>query len=172
MQEEQVKEIGLHEGQNSRDIRKEIRNESQQDVASRIPGFYQQKISRMENKRNLSEADKVKIAAALGVDVEDIKYLDKDRAMVKIFKENNTIAHDTATNASGLNGGDNNISDNAEMIFGGETYKIINPIDKVSELYERLNKKDQYIMYLETLLEGKDISFEDKKKKIFGDSEE
>lgn len=170
MQEEKVKEIGLHEGRNSKNIRK-IRNESQQEVANRIPGSYQQKISRMENKRNLSEQEKEMLAAALGVDVEDIKYLDKDRAMIKVFKENNTTANDPA-GTTGLNGSENNVNDNAEMIFGGETYKIINPIDKVSELYERLNKKGQYIMYLETLLEGNGINFEDKKKKIFGESEE
>lgn len=84
----------------------------------------------------------------MGVDVSDIEYFDKDRVVLKVYKENNPTAND-----------------NAELMFGD---KIINPLDKVSELYERLNKAEQYIVYLETLCESNNISFEEKKNKILG----
>lgn len=70
--------------------------------------------------------------------------------MIKVYKDNNPTAHD-----------------HSELLFGDILYKIINPLGKVSELYERLNKADKYIMYLETLLEANNINFSEKKKQIF-----
>lgn len=146
----ELKEIGLNQGENAKKIRENILGDSQQNVAERA-NTYQQNISRMEKKRELTEIEKHKLAKALGVDVSDIEYFNKDRVIVKVFKDNNP-----------------SVSDNSELMFGGESYKIFNPLDKVSELYERISKIEQYNVYLETLCETNNISYEEKKKKILG----
>lgn len=53
----ELKEIGLNQGENAKKIREDILGDSQQDVAEHA-NTYQQKISRMEKKRELNEIEK------------------------------------------------------------------------------------------------------------------
>jgi len=105
-------------------------------------GISQALVSFYEQKKEIEEDMIEKFAKALKVDPQLIKELEEDP--VTVIVENNTFENnkDTAI-ATGYIGGDNVVNNN-------------NPIDKITELFERLLEKEQEkIALLEKLLGGK-----------------
>jgi len=110
----------IHHGDNIRAIRRII-GINQYELAERM-NSNQQFVSRMENKEQLDEDTLQKVAKALGVSVDFIKEYDHDSSVQNYF--NNTI--------NTVNGD-----------------YLVNPLEKVTELYERLLKeKDREIAEL------------------------
>lgn len=111
-----------HHGQNIRRLR-DFRGIKQMELAKAMGEDYdQKKISAMENKEELDEETIAKAAKALGVKPETITNLDPEK--VNYF---NTFH------------GNNNVG----SVYGAETVFNFNPIDKITELYERLIQSEK-----------------------------
>lgn len=136
--------ICKHQGRNIAKWR-EILGLTQEQLAERM-NLTQNRISILENKESIPESTLTEIANALGVPVELIKEYDHNTNIC------NYITYVTNNNT-------NNVSDVKEGGVGVVNSQINNPIEKITELYERmLVDKNDYIQKLENRLN----SFEEK----------
>lgn len=116
-----------HIGRNIAKIR-EFKGIKQEALAIDL-GISQQAISKLENEENISDERLKQIADALGVSLDIIKNFDEERVIYHINNvQNNTVTDSTFENGSALNGQFNN---------------QFNPIEKLSELYERLLESER-----------------------------
>lgn len=126
-------EINSHIGRKIVRIR-ELRGMKQDTLASAI-GVSQQTISRIEQSELVDDDKLEMIASALGVTVEAIRN----------FNEDAIINHM------------NNIHNNHDNSVNAVVYYQMSPIDKITELYERLLASErEKIALLEKLVKGKD----------------
>ncbi|RAJ31154.1 helix-turn-helix domain-containing protein [Pedobacter cryoconitis] len=116
-----------HIGRNIAKIR-EFKGIKQEALAIDL-GLSQQAISKLENEENISDERLKQIADALGVSLDIIKNFDEERVIYHINNvQNNNVTDSTFENGSALNGQFNN---------------QFNPIEKLSELYERLLESER-----------------------------
>lgn len=115
----------IHHGENVRFFRDVMLGWSQEYFASKM-NIHQSDVSKLENQEVISEDKLKQIAKIFGIDANALQYRNlKNKAKTYIFELQ----------------GDYNVS------------KIINPLEKVSELYERLLKeKEQQIEELKSRL--------------------
>lgn len=108
----------LHIGRKIGRIR-ELRGMKQEALAAEL-GISQQAVSKIEQSENVEEEVLIKVATALGVQVEGLKKFNED----SIFQIINNTFQDSSSN-------NNNY------------LCTINPLDKVIELYERLLQSER-----------------------------
>jgi transcriptional regulator with XRE-family HTH domain len=105
---------------------RELRGMKQETLATEL-GISQQAVSKMEQSEEIDEEKLIKVAEILGVPVETIKNFNEESAIY-------------------------NIQNNYDNAANNVNYQN-NPIEKVTELYERLLKEaNQKIAALETKL--------------------
>lgn len=104
-----------------------------QKTLADLLGMSQQRLSQIESTKIVSDEILQKVAEATGVSVEDLKTMEEP---MSIYIENNNTFTDSSNDAISLG----NVSDHIEL--HPETH-IVNPIDKITELYERLLKAEQ-----------------------------
>lgn len=145
METEEKINSNVHHGHNIRRTR--IEKNMNQDILSEKVSMSQPTVSRYESMRIIEDDILERFAKALNVPKDYLKTLEEDAPSI-VF-ENNSITNNGGNNTqAGLNDGisnDNRITNN--------------PIDKITELYERLLKdKDDMIAELQQhieILEGK-----------------
>ena len=145
METEEKINSNVHHGQNIRRTR--IEKNMNQDILSEKVSMSQPTVSRYESMRIIEDDILERFAKALNVPKDYLKTLEEDAPSI-VF-ENNSITNNGGNNTqAGLNdeiSNDNRITNN--------------PIDKITELYERLLKdKDDMIAELQQhidFLEGK-----------------
>ena len=145
METEEKINSNVHHGHNIRRTR--IEKNMNQDILSEKVSMSQPTVSRYESMRIIEDDILERFAKALNVPKDYLKTLDEDAPSI-VF-ENNSITNNGGNNTqAGLNdeiSNDNRITNN--------------PIDKITELYERLLKdKDDMIAELQQhidFLEGK-----------------
>ena len=122
-----------HHGRNIKRLR-EMLGVKQDAIAFEL-NITQQSFSEMEQKEVIEEKMLEKIAAIMNIPIEAIKNMNEETTYNYINTFNN--------------------NDNAAYNF--QTYNF-NPVDKIIELYERLNKeKDEKIALYEKLLNDKKV---------------
>ncbi|WP_306353515.1 helix-turn-helix domain-containing protein [Flavobacterium sp. '19STA2R22 D10 B1'] len=130
-----------HHGRNVRRLR-EMLGVKQEAIAVELE-MTQQNFSVLEQKEEIEEKVLDKIAKALKIPVEAIKNMTEEATISYI---NTFNAEVTSTGAGGTIGNHNH-----------STFSF-NPVDKIVELYERLdNEKAEKIALLEKLLQDKKI---------------
>lgn len=137
METEELIEGRVHHGRNIRRTR--IEKNIKQDALSELVHLSQPAISKYEKMRVIDDEMLQRFARALDVPLDYLKNLEED-AQTVVF-ENYTV----------------NNSDKASASIGGyveKTNNSFNPIDKITELYERLLKeKDEKYEALERRLQ-------------------
>jgi len=113
----------LHQGLNLRRWRK--RKDVTQDEIAELFDISQQAVSDMEKREELKEEQLEKIAERLNITVDTLKYVEPS-------DEGNPINNSFTVNDTGVASGGNNKHD---LYYINCTF---NPLDKVTELYERL----------------------------------
>lgn len=116
----------IHHGNNIRRARS-IKDMSQESLGF-LMGMSQQTISRYESTKTIEEDKLDGFAKALGVPVEFLKKLEDDSTT--IFIENNNITNENNDKVQTNIIGSGQVEDNSTNTF--------QPLDKISELYERL----------------------------------
>ena len=120
----------VHHGHNIASARR-MKGLVQKTLADLL-GMSQQRLSQIESTKIVSDEILQKVAEITGVSLEDLKTMEEP---MSIYIENNS----TNTIEKGANVG--NISSAGEA--DNQTTYHVNPIDKITELYERLLKADQ-----------------------------
>ena len=118
----------VHHGHNIASARR-MKGLVQKTLADLL-GMSQQRLSQIESTKIVSDEILQKVAEITGVSLEDLKTMEEP---MSIYIENNS----TNTIEKGANVGSVNSS------YDFETTYHVNPIDKITELYERLLKADQ-----------------------------
>ena len=140
MEAEELTVGGVHHGHNIRRFR--IEKNMNQEVLSQLVHLSQSAVSKYEQMRVIDDEMLHRFSRALGVPFEYLKSLEED-AQTVVF-ENNTV----------------NNNDQASANIGGyveENNRVnnYNPIEKITELYERLLKeKDEKYAALERRLQN------------------
>ena len=140
MEAEELTVGRVHNGHNIRRFR--IENNMNQEVLSQLVHLSQSAVSKYEQMRVIDDEMLHRFSRALGVPFEYLKSLEED-AQTVVF-ENNTV----------------NNNDQASANIGGyveENNRVnnYNPIEKITELYERLLKeKDEKYAALERRLQN------------------
>lgn len=140
MEAEELQATGrVHHGHNIRRTR--IEKNIKQDALCSLVHLSQSAISKYEKMQVIDDEMLQRFAKALNVPVEELKTLEEEAPMV-VFEENNST---------------NNIETNNGGVVGTGCYEDRttnnHPIDKVTELFERLLKeKDERIAMLEEQL--------------------
>lgn len=125
----------VHHGRNIRIVRTS-QNVTQEDLAFRL-NLSQSKVSALELDEVIEDAVLDRFATALNVPVNFLKNFEPEEVINSYNVYENEIAMNQAENSQG--------DINIQKIIEREE-NIYNPIDKVSELYERLLKeKDKQI---------------------------
>ncbi|MBF0647363.1 helix-turn-helix transcriptional regulator [Dysgonomonas sp. GY75] len=120
----------IHHGENVRFVRDVILGWSQEYFASKMQ-MHQSDVSKLENQEVINDKKLKQIADELNVDVNALKYRNlRNEAKTYIFE----IQGDYNVNSS----------------------KVINPLEKVSELYERIVDLKEEIAVLKYKLEQAD----------------
>lgn len=142
METEEIKKGRVHHGRNIRRTR--IEKNIKQDALSKLVNMSQPTVSRYESMRVVEDEILERFAKALKVPVEYLQTLEEDASTI-VF-ENNTINNKDQGGANTQVGFvDDSIDDKRTNYF--------NPIDKITELYERLLKeKDEKYETLEKRL--------------------
>ena len=123
----------VHHGHNIASARR-MKGLVQKTLADLL-GMSQQRLSQIESTKIVSDEILQKVAEITGVSLEDLKTMEEP---MSIYIENNS----TNKIEKGANVGSVNSSyDENDNDF--ETTYHVNPIDKITELYERLLKADQ-----------------------------
>lgn len=122
----------VHHGHNIASARR-MKGLVQKTLADLL-GMSQQRLSQIESTKIVSDEILQKVAEITGVSLEDLKTMEEP---MSIYIENNS----TNTIEKGANVG--NVNSSGENNNDFETTNHINPIDKITELYERLLKADQ-----------------------------
>ena len=147
-EKEEVKVRNVHHGHNIR-LARMLKNIKQEDLAEKV-NTTQPNVSEHENAAVLDDELLQRYAKALDVSLEALKTME-DNASTVVFESNVVNNQDTAgaNTHVGYTNDDNNV--------------IFNPIDKLTELYERLlqEKDDKFaamerrVQNLEKLLSEK-----------------
>ncbi len=126
--------VRIHQGENVRFFRDVILGWSQEYFATKM-NIHQSDVSKLENQEVIS-ADKLKqIAKAFGIDVNALQH--------------HNLRNEATTHIYNIQGNYNKVEDGDYWNID----KYINPLDKVSELYERmLSQKDKEIEELKAKL--------------------
>lgn len=132
----------VHHGRNIRRTR--IEKKLGQEALSKLVSLSQPAVSRYEKTKVIDDEMLHRFARALDVPFEYLKTLEEDAKTI-IF-ENNTV-NNTENDQTGSHANIGFVSeDNRENVF--------NPIEKITELYERLlHEKDEKFAALERRLE-------------------
>lgn len=128
-----VERSKVHQGRNVRRAR-ENKGIGQTELADLVH-LSQPTVSRYEMMRKIDKDILLRFANALKVPVEYLETLEEDTQTI-IFENNNNVTNsDYAISSIG------NHNEAGESNF--KSAPIINPIDKISELYERLLKEEK-----------------------------
>lgn len=148
METEEIRNARVHHGHNVRRVRRE--KGLNQDALAESAHVAQQTISRYESMKEIDDEMLERFAKGLGVSAEYLKTLEED-APTLIF-ENNTVENQSGGSFStiGAVAGDANATNH------------FNPIEKITELYERLLSEEkakneqlqQRLLTIEEKLEG------------------
>lgn len=142
MEAEKLQRTGriIHHGHNIRRVRME-KNIKQEALCDEVH-MTQPAISKCEKMQVIDENILQRFAKALNIPVEDLKTMEEEAPSTVIFENNNTFT-----------------DNKGEVDFIGTTYDennnhaVYNPIDKVTELFERmLKEKDARILLLEKMV--------------------
>ena len=140
MEAEELTVGRVHHGHNIRRFR--IEKNMNQEVLSQLVHLSQSAVSKYEQMRVIDDEMLHRFSRALGVPFEYLKSLEED-AQTVVF-ENNTVNNNDQASA--------NIGGYVEENNRGNNY---NPIEKITELYERLLKeKDEKYAALERRLQN------------------
>ena len=114
-------------GENIRQLRR-MQGMNQRDLAEKMH-VTQQTLSNIENSEDVDDATLERVAQALGIPAEIIKNYDHERTINYIVSDNTITAEE----------GDG-------FVMRKEVINNTNPLDKVTELYERLlsEQKEKY----------------------------
>lgn len=143
METEELTVGRVHQGRNIRRTR--IEKNIKQEALSELVHLSQPAISKYEKMRVIDDEMLQRFARALNVPLDYLKNMEED-AQTVVF-ENNTVNNNDKASAS-IDGyiAENNAENNGVNNF--------NPIDKITELYERLLKeKDEKYAALERRLQ-------------------
>lgn len=148
IEEKEMPKLNVHHGHNIYRTRKSL--DMKQEVLAQTLRLSQPMVSRYENTRVIDDAMLVRFADALNVPVKFLKNMEDD-AQTVVFENitNNenagALANIGYTNTDNI---DNSVNNN-------------NPIDKITELYERLLKeKDEKYAALERRLRNVEESLQ------------
>ncbi|MDR2956084.1 MAG: helix-turn-helix domain-containing protein [Prevotella sp.] len=126
----------VHQGRNIR-IARNFQNITQEDLAFKL-NLSQSKVSDLELKETLEDELLDKFAAALNIPIGFLKNFEPQEFMKSYTVTDNTLNNNAAENSPE--------SVTQQIIGDTEQTYIYNPLEKVSELYERLLKeKEQQI---------------------------
>ena len=150
---EEVKEgKRIHHGHNVR-LARTWKNITQEALADKL-NIYQTDVSTLEQKETIDDKMLDKIAKAMNVPLDFFTNFDLGSTMNSYNVNNNETYEMTQTNSDTASGNDfvqQKIVEREEIIY--------NPLDKVTELYERLLKeKEQLIERLEKQIEKLNVS--------------
>lgn len=141
MEAEELTTGRVHHGHNIRRTR--IEKEIKQDALSQLVHLSQPAVSKYEKTKVIDDEMLRRFARALDVPFEYLKTLEED-AQTIVFENNTVNNSDQASSVSFSK--DGSVEDNK--------VNNINPIDKITELYERLlSEKDEKYTALERRLE-------------------
>lgn len=139
--EEEIQNVNVHHGHNIRRTR--IEKNIKQDALAALVNMTQPNVSKYEKMRVIEDEMLNRFARALNVPVEYLKTLEEDAPSV-VFENITNNVHDNKDSSMGPTGYNNDSITNT-----------FNPIDKITELYERLLKeKDEKYAALEKRIQG------------------
>ena len=140
----------VHHGHNIRRFR--IEKNMNQEVLSQLVHLSQSAVSKYEQMRVIDDEMLHRFSRALGVPFEYLKSLEED-AQTVVF-ENNTV-NNSEQSAGGANISMGIVKSDTEDSINDSRVNNFNPIDKITELYERLLKeKDEKYAALERRLQN------------------
>ena len=140
--EEEIQNVNVHHGHNIRRTR--IEKNIKQDALAALVNMTQPNVSKYEKMRVIEDEMLNRFARALNVPVEYLKTLEEDAPSV-VFENITNNVHDNKDSSVPITG------------YKGQdaTTNSFNPIDKITELYERLlEEKDEKYATLEKRIQG------------------
>ena len=140
--EEEIQNVNVHHGHNIRRTR--IEKNIKQDALAALVNKTQPNVSKYEKMRVIEDEMLNRFARALNVPVEYLKTLEEDAPSV-VFENITNNVHDNKDSSVPITG------------YKGQdaTTNSFNPIDKITELYERLlEEKDEKYAALEKRIQG------------------
>ena len=150
MEAEELTVGRVHHGHNIRRFR--IEKNMNQEVLSQLVHLSQSVVSKCEQMRVIDDEMLHRFSRALGVPFEYLKSLEED-AQTVVF-ENNTV-NNSEQSAGGANISMGIVKSDTEDSINDSRVNNFNPIDKITELYERLLKeKDEKYAALERRLQN------------------
>ena len=139
METEELQNLNVHHGHNIRRTR--IEKEIKQDEMSELVHLSQPAISRYERTKTIDDEILQRFARALNVPIEYLKTLEEDAPSV-VFE---SITNDVHDNKEGV----------TVPGYSNNQTNAFSPIDKITELYERLLKeKDEKYAALEQRIQN------------------
>ena len=140
----------VHHGRNIRRTR--IEKDMNQEGLSELVHLSQPAVSKYEKMKVIDDEMLQRFARALNVPFDYLKTLEED-AQTVVF-ENNTV-NDSEQNTGGANISMGIVKSDTEDSINDSRVNNFNPIDKITELYERLLKeKDEKYAALERRLQN------------------
>ena len=150
MEAEELTVGRVHHGHNIRRFR--IEKNMNQEVLSQLVHLSQSAVSKYEQMRVIDDEMLHRFSRALGVPFEYLKSLEED-AQTVVF-ENNTV-NNSEQSAGGANISMGIVKSDTEDSINDSRVNNFNPIEKITELYERLLKeKDEKYAALERRLQN------------------
>ena len=150
MEAEELTVGRVHHGHNIRRFR--IEKNMNQEVLSQLVHLSQSAVSKYEQMRVIDDEMLHRFSRALGVPFEYLKSLEED-AQTVVF-ENNTV-NNSEQSVGGANISMGIVKSDTEDSINDSRVNNFNPIDKITELYERLLKeKDEKYAALERRLQN------------------
>lgn len=136
----------VHQGRNMR-LARIWKNMTQETLADKL-NLYQTDISALEQKETIDDAMLERIAREMNIPKDFLTDFDLDTTMQSYNINNDDSYEMTQTNSDSSSG-----NDVVQQKIVGTEENIYNPLDKVTELYERLLKeKEEQIEELKTKL--------------------
>lgn len=126
--------MNVHHGRNVKRMR--AQKGIKQDALASELGMSQQNLSRLESKKEIDDITLERIAKILKVSFEDLKTMEEPGCLT-IENNNNSTNTYTDNAAVTMEGVNNNLDENHSQSQPNFTNHV-NPIDKITELYERL----------------------------------
>ena len=150
MEAEELTVGRVHHGHNIRRFR--IEKNMNQEVLSQLVHLSQSAVSKYEQMRVIDDEMLHRFSRALDVPFEYLKSLEED-AQTVVF-ENNTV-NNSEQSAGGANISMGIVKSDTEDSINDSRVNNFNPIEKITELYERLLKeKDEKYAALERRLQN------------------